>query len=123
MRKKILFACLSLGIGLYLILTRQPHRKEETDVISAISMQNAASYEEHIAVLLNSSAEQSADKIKEEILDRYDKNTFHSILFNQNLSTTDKLYVEVYKDKQHYNSGIPVFSFEYPEAEKEERSQ
>ena len=86
-------------------------------------MQNAASYEEHIAVLLNSSAEQSADKIKEEILDRYDKNTFHSILFNQNLSTTDKLYVEVYKDKQHYNSGIPVFSFECPEAEKEERSQ
>lgn len=79
MRKKILFACLGLGIDLYLILTRQPHRKEEMDVISAISMQNAASHEEHIAVLLNSSAEQSADKIKEEILDRYDKNTFHSI--------------------------------------------
>ena len=49
MRKKILFACLGLGIGLYLILTRQPHRKEEMDVISAISMQNAASHEEHIA--------------------------------------------------------------------------
>lgn len=65
------------------------------DVISAISMQNAASHEEHIAVLLNSSAEQSADKIKEEILDRYDKNTFHSILFNQNLSATDKLYVKI----------------------------
>lgn len=89
--------------------------KREMDVVSSISMNSGGQIREHIAVLLNDFSEDSEKEIRQEILKKYNENTFHSIRFNQSLGELDRLQIDVYEDKMGYQKGNRLFGFEYPE--------
>lgn len=89
--------------------------KREMDVVSSISMNSGGQIREHIAVLLNDFSEDSEKEIRQEILKKYNENTFHSIRFNQSLGELDRLQIDVYEDKMGYQKENRLFGFEYPE--------
>lgn len=115
MGKKAVVTGIVICLGLATLLQMGKKSVErEMDVISSISMNNGGQIREHIAVLLNDFPGDSENKIRKEILRKYDANTFHSIRFNQCLDKVDGLQVDVYEDKTNYQKGKKLFGFEYP---------
>lgn len=90
MGKKAVVTGIVICLGLAALLQMGKKSVErEMDVISSISMNNGGQIREHIAVLLNDFPGDSENKIRKEILRKYDANTFHSIRFNQCLDKVD----------------------------------
>lgn len=90
------------------------YKESDMDVLHTSSMKSSNYCEEHIVVAVNSD-ERDREKIKKEILKRCVANNFHSIRFSKRFSEIDKLYVDVYVDKEAYSVGDKMFRFEFPE--------
>lgn len=116
--KKIVLALLIITGCLFSVLNGEhQHREEkkEMDVLNTIAFSGGDNYYvEYISVLLNDTDAGSAeDDIKNEILQRYDENSFRSVRFSRTLEELSRLYVNVYQDKKGYEDGTLLFSFEY----------